>query len=160
MKPTRVVLFASGAALVVVGVVFALLELSVGELAGLVLWLGAAVVVHDGIIVPGFAFLGQVLRRRAVAVPSSVLVAVESGFAVGALVTALVIPELVAQRLGPRNPTVVPGDYLAALAALWLGILTVVAVVAGIIVWRRRRSVRRGEPSPPTSRELPSTPER
>lgn len=160
MKVTRVILFSTGGVLVATGAVFALLELSISEIAGLVLWLAAAVVLHDGVIVPGFALLGRMFRRTAAGVPRAIVFVVEAGFAVGSLLTALVFPELVAQLLGPRNPTVVPGDYVASLVAAWLGIAVVVALVAAIIVWRRRRSVRRGMRSSRTSREQPSTTER
>jgi hypothetical protein len=72
-----------------------------------------------------------------------VVTVVEAGFAVGALLTAMVVPELIAQARGPRNPTVVPGDYGLRLGMLWAAIVVVVAVVCAVIVWRARRSARR-----------------
>ena len=143
MKGSRVALSASGVALIAVGVVFAVRDLTIGEMAGVVLWLAAAVVLHDAIIVPGFAFAGRALRRTAPGVPTSIVLLAEAGFAVGVLLTAVVVPEVVAQLRGPKNPTVVPGDYLLRLAFVWLGIAVVVGAVAFVIVLRRRRSARR-----------------
>lgn len=147
MRVTRTVLFAAGAALIATGAVFFIRDLTVGEIAGVILWLAAAVVLHDAIIVPGFSFASRVLRRSTQAVPTSIVVLAEAGFAVGVLLTAVVVPELVAQLIGPRNPTVVPGDYLVRLGAVWLGIALIVALVAGVIALRRRRSARRASRS-------------
>lgn len=147
MTSCRIWLFVSGAAVLAVGAVFLFQDLTLGEIVGVVLWLAAAVVLHDAILVPGFALAGRLLRRVAHPVPTSILIVIEAGFAVGILLTALVIPELVAQVLGPRNPTVVPGDYLLRLAMVWGGIAAVVATLAGVIVWRRRRTGHRSSRS-------------
>lgn len=152
MTASRIVLVVSGAAAIAVGAVFFVQDLTLGEIAGVVLWLAAAVVLHDAILVPGFALAGRRLRRVAQPVPISVLVVVEAGFAVGVVLTAVVIPEIVAQLLGPRNPTVVPGDYLLRLGMAWVGIAAVVVTIAGIIVWRRRSTVRRKTRSSSASR--------
>jgi hypothetical protein len=143
VKAWRIGLFASGIGLIAVGGVFFVKDLTVREIAGVILWLAAAVALHDAVLVPGFALAGRVLRRTARQVPTSILIVAEAGFAVGALLTAVVVPELIAQVRGPKNPTVVPGDYLLRLGAVWLGIAAIVAVVALVIVWRRRRFDRR-----------------
>lgn len=147
MTLARTLLFSVGLALVGVGAVFLLLDLSVGAIVGLLIWLAAAVVIHDGIVVPGFTVLGRLVRRVARDVPGSIIVVVEAAFAVGVLLTVVVLPERVAQLRGPRNPTVVPGDYLVRLGAVWVGIAVVTAIVVAVIAWRRRTSVRRASRS-------------
>ena len=143
MTRVRLIVGASGLDLIGVGVVFLVLDLTVGEIAGLVVWLAAALVVHDGLLVPAVTTVDLLLRRTARRLPPAVVTVVEAGLAVGALLTAIVVPELVAQSLGPRNPTVLPGDYGIGLAVLWLLIAGGVVVTSAVIVWRARRSARK-----------------
>jgi len=143
----RIILGALGVALLGVGGVFFLTDLTLGEIAGVVLWLAAAVVVHDGMLVPAVTVADRLLRRTARRLPPAIVAIVESGLAVGVLLTAMVVPELVAQARGPRNPTVVPGDYALRLGLLWVAIAVTIgllSLVVGLIVgWRARRSARR-----------------
>ncbi|MGN7799552.1 hypothetical protein [Leifsonia sp. 22587] len=139
----RVAIGAAGVALIGVGGVFLLLGLGPAEIAGLVAWLAAAVVLHDALLVPAVTTIDLLLRRTARRLPPAVVAVVEAGFAVGALITAMVVPELVAQARGPRNPTVVPGDYASRLAVLWIAISIVVSLTCSVIVLRTRRASRR-----------------
>jgi len=139
----RILIGAAGAALIGLGGLYLVQDLRWAQLVGLVVWLAAAVVLHDAILVPVVTVLDVVLRRSARRLPPVVVTIVEAGFAVGALMTALVMPELVAQARGTRNPTVVPGDYGLRLIALWGVIVLVVAVLSAFSVRRARRSGRR-----------------
>lgn len=143
MMRTRVAIGALGAALIGVGGVFLVLDLQPVQIAGLVLWLAAAVVLHDAVLVPIVTVVDLVLRRVSRRLPTAVVAVVEAGFAVGALLTAMVVPELIAQARGPRNATVLPGDYGLRLAVLWIAIALAVAIASSVIVWRARRSGRR-----------------
>ncbi len=138
MKAFRVTLFPAGNSYIAVGAVFFFRDLAIAEIAGVVLWLGAALVLHDAIIVPVFSFASRQFHRVTARVPASVRVVAEAGFVVGVLLTAVVVPELIAQARGARNPTVVPGDYLARLGVVWLGIAAIVVLISSIIVLRRR----------------------
>jgi hypothetical protein len=143
MIRTRVTIGAVGVALIGVGGLFLAMDLRFGEILGVIAWLAAAVVLHDAVLVPAVTVLDVLLRRAGRRLPPSVVTVVQAGFAVGALLTAMVVPELVAQARGPRNPTVVPGDYATRLGMLWIVIVVVVALTAAVIVWRARRSAHR-----------------
>ena len=143
MITTRVTIAVAGVTLIGVGGVFLVTDLRFGEIVGVIAWLAAAVVLHDAVLVPAVTALDLLLRRAGRRLPPAVVTVVRAGFAVGALLTAMVVPELVAQARGPRNPTVVPGDYLTRLAVLWIVIIVVVVLTAAVIVRRARKSARR-----------------
>ncbi|GAA2050132.1 hypothetical protein [Leifsonia soli] len=143
MTRIRRIIGALGLALIGTGIVFLVTDLRIAQIVGLMVWLAAAVVLHDAVLVPIETAIDLLLRRVGRRLPRAVTTVVEAGLAVGALLTALVVPELVAQARGPRNPTVLPGDYGVRLAVLWLVIVVAVAVTSTVIVWRARRSARR-----------------
>ncbi|MGO4301589.1 hypothetical protein [Leifsonia sp. RAF41] len=143
MTRIRRIIGALGLALIGTGVVFLVVDLRIAQIVGVVVWLAAAVVLHDAVLVPIETTIDLLLRRVGRRLPRAVVTVVEAGLAVGALLTALVVPELVAQARGPRNPTVLPGDYGTRLAVLWLVIVVAVVVTSTVIVWRARRPARR-----------------
>ena len=116
---------------------------------GLAIWLIAAVVLHDGILVPGLTILAVLLARVGRTVPGAALAIVKVGFLVGALLTATTGPELVAQARGPRNPTVVPQNYAMHLALIWAAIVGLVAIGVWISVRRGRQTPDRPAPIDP-----------
>jgi hypothetical protein len=120
------------------GAVALVQALSFGQLVGLAVWLGGAVVLHDGVLVPLMILLSRLLTRMGRALPAGALLLIEGGFVVGSLLTLVVAPELYAQSLGPRNPTILDGDYSARLLGVWAAIAVVVAGgVAMLIGWQR-----------------------
>ncbi|MGJ4845418.1 hypothetical protein [Leifsonia sp. Le1] len=147
MTGARRLVAAVGIALIGCGVVFFAIDLTIGEIAGVVVWLAGAVIIHDAVLVPVVTAVDAVLRRAGRRLPSAVVMVVELGLAVGALLTAMVVPEVIAQARGPRNPTVVPGDYGQRLAVLWVAIVVLVALASAVIGWRARRSARRSRRS-------------
>lgn len=113
------------------------------------IWLAAAIVLHDGILSPlafGANLLLRLVGRR---VPGAVLAVVQIAIVIGVVMTLIVLPEIKAKALGPRNPSVVPFDYTSNLAIMWV----VLAVLAGIVsvivlrVLRRRTPAHRGRRS-------------
>lgn len=110
------------------------------------IWLAAAIVLHDGILSPlafGANLLLRIVGRR---VPGAVLAIVQIAVVVGVVLTLIVLPEIKAKALGPRNPTVVPLDYSLNLAIMWV-VLAVLAGIASVIVLRvlrRRGPAHRG----------------
>ncbi|MFF4981303.1 hypothetical protein ACFY3O_14760 [Streptomyces sp. NPDC001046] len=112
------------------------LLLEVRDPAGVWVWLGAAVLLHDALIAPLVLLIGLVAVRGAArgAVRGALLVA-------GAL-TAIALPPLL--RPGPRaNPSVLPLDYPRNLV---LCLLSVAAVTLLLVL---ARTVRRGRHDPP-----------
>ncbi|MFI5522870.1 hypothetical protein [Streptomyces platensis] len=128
MKTLRVLAGVAGVLLMGVGVS---LLLDVRDLTGVLLWLGGAVVLHDGVIAPLVLLVGVVLvcggGRGGVRGP------VRGALVVAGAVTVVALPVLL--RPGPRaNSSVLPLDYWGN----WLVAMVAVAVVAGLLVAGRR----------------------
>ena len=81
------------------------------QYGGILLWLVAAVVLHDGVLGPLTWLANRVLRGAGRRVPAAVLAIVQVAAVVGSVVALVVLPEIRAKRLGVRNPTVLPMDY-------------------------------------------------
>ncbi|QNP75500.1 hypothetical protein IAG44_00440 [Streptomyces roseirectus] len=97
------------------------------ELADVLVWLGAAVVLHDGVVVPLVLAVGAVVGRGVV----------RGALVVAGAVTVVASPVLL--RPGrTANPSVLPLDY----GRNWVLAMVAVGVVAG--VWSGVRWLRRG----------------
>lgn len=103
------------------------------------IWLAAAIVLHDGILSP-LAF-GANLLLRAVGrrIPAVVLATVQVAVVVGVVLTLMVLPEIKAKSLGPRNPSVVPLDYTLNLVIMWIVLAALVAIVSVVVLRIRAR---------------------
>jgi hypothetical protein len=139
IRAVRLAIALLGAALLVVGIMALVGKLHPPQLLGLGVWLACAVILHDGVLVPLLTIAGMVMARIGRTVPRAVIVVAQLTFLVGAALSLATFPEFVAQRLGPRNPTVVPQNYAANLAFVWVGIGLVVAFATSLILWRARR---------------------
>ncbi|MGW0846267.1 hypothetical protein ACWD26_40270 [Streptomyces sp. NPDC002787] len=130
----RVLTGAAGVALMGVG---GSLLLDVRDLAGVLVWLGGAVVLHDVVIAPLVLLVGLVLVRGGVRGP------VRGALLVASALTAVALPVLL--RPGkPANSSVLPLDY----PRNWLLALVAVATVtAFLLAVRGARRIRRRPPS-------------
>lgn len=136
----RCVLGAAGLAAMAFGAVQLVTDPHVAGWTGVLTWLAAAVVLHDGVLVPvvlaAGALLGARLRRR-----------LRWGFLVAGSLTAVALPVLLAPGQRPSaNPSVLPLDY----PRNWALCLLAVAVAAAaweagrwVVRCGRRRNVRR-----------------
>lgn len=88
----------------------------------LAVWLGGAVVLHDGLLVPAVLLLGLLIGR------SRLRPVLRGGLLTGGCLTLLALP-LLLRPGNPANPTVLPRDYWAS----WLVVLVVTAVVTGVV---------------------------
>ncbi|WP_181794028.1 hypothetical protein [Streptomyces sp. WELS2] len=131
MKVARFLVGAAGVAVMGVGVS---LLLDVRDLAGVLVWLGGAVVLHDAVIAP-LVLLAGLLVRGGVRGP------VRGALIVAGALTVVALPVLL--RPGPRaNSSVLPLDY----PRNWL--IAMVAVGAVTVLWVAvRRRARRRPPS-------------
>ncbi|MFF5437591.1 hypothetical protein [Streptomyces achromogenes] len=131
MKVARFLVGAAGVAVMGVGVS---LLLDVRDLAGVLVWLGGALVVHDVVIAP-LVLLAGMLVRGGVRGP------VRGALIVAGALTVVALPVLL--RPGPRtNSSVLPLDY----PRNWL--IAMVAVTAVTLLWAAvRRLARRRPPS-------------
>ncbi|WP_051143092.1 hypothetical protein [Humibacter albus] len=129
-----------GSALTAVGVYFLLTTEPPAALVGLVVWLAAAVLLHDGVFAPAVHLVNRMLDHGSRGLPSRAALSVRILFGVGAMLTLVVVPELVAQARPHVNPTILVGDYAVRLAAVWGVILVVTALV---VTWSAVRTHRR-----------------
>ncbi|MFE7543360.1 hypothetical protein, partial [Streptomyces platensis] len=124
MKATRALAGVTGLALMGVG---ASLLLDVRELTGVLLWLGGAVVLHDGLIAPLVLLVGMALVRGGVR--GGLRGPVRGALTVAGALTMVALPVLL--RPGPRaNSSVLPLDYWGN----WLLAMVAVAMVTGLVV--------------------------
>ena len=113
-------------------------------------WLAAALLVHDGVLVPLTTLVGGGLRRITFGLPPAQQGIVRGALLVGALVTLVVAPTIRAQQVlqpngrdSGENNTVLQGDYALALGIFWLALVLLAALaVAAVGFYGRRPSVR------------------
>ncbi|GAA2030325.1 hypothetical protein GCM10009819_12490 [Agromyces tropicus] len=141
MRVARGLLIAAGLGLLGYGAFLVLTEIAPSRWLGIVVWVGAAILLHDGVLAPIVVAVGlgaervrDRFGRRGVAVAQGALL-------VGAILTAITVPALVASTLGNPNPTILVGSYGLALAIVW----TVVLWVAALALRTSRTLVRRAE---------------
>ncbi|MGA5562359.1 hypothetical protein ACPCUV_14450 [Streptomyces platensis] len=135
MKAPRVLAGVSGVVLMGVGVS---LLTDVRDPTAVLVWLGGAAALHDGLIAPLVLLAGLVLARGGGrgGVRAGVRGPVRGALTVAGALTLVALPVLL--RPGPRaNSSVLPLDYWGN----WLVAMGVVAVVAAVVVagrWFRR----------------------
>lgn len=134
-RKTRIALVAGGLVLMALGAVVLLDLVDPARFFGLALWFAGAIVVHDFLLSPLLLVAGLIGRRVGRRIGWAVLVIVQTGALVGGILTIIVLPEIVKQSIGTRNPTVLPLDYGLNLALVWGGIAVVTAIV--VIVYLR-----------------------
>lgn len=143
MRLARVVLVSLG----VIGLGWAAVLLvdtvAPNRLPGVALWLGGAILLHDAVLSPLVFALGALTRRAGHRLAGSVIVTGQAAILLGSLVTLIVLPEIVARGLGPRNPTVLPLDYAQNLGVFWLVLIGVSIAVSGGLYVRARRANQR-----------------
>lgn len=145
MKAARVVLVGVGVAGLLAGAVFLVTTVRPTSIAGLVLWLAAAVVLHDGVLSPAAFVADLLLRRVGRRLPAAVVAVVQVAVVVGVVLTLIVLPEIRAKQLGPRNASVLPFDYGVRLGVTWLVLALLAALVCSVLVLRSRRMRGNGE---------------
>lgn len=133
MTIVRVVLIAGGVGLLGLGGLVLLLDVNPARYLGIALWFAGAIVIHDALIAPGVFVAGIVLRRLGRKLPGAVIAIIQAAIVVIAIVTAIVVPEILKKDIGSANPTILPLDYLPNLAVFSL--VTVVATLAAIVLY-------------------------
>ncbi|GAA5614492.1 hypothetical protein CP981_25280 [Streptomyces platensis] len=133
MKAMRALAGVAGVVLMGVG---ASLLLDVRDLTGVLVWLGGAVVLHDGLIAPLVLLVGLVLVRGGVR--GGVHGPVRGALTVAGALTVVALPVLL--RPGPRaNSSVLPLDYWGNWLVAVGGVVMVTAVVLAARWFRRGR---------------------
>lgn len=148
VERVRVALGVIGIGIAVFGVYVTFRDVAPASYLGLALWLVAAIVLHDAVLVPVLTALRAASRRAGRRLPVAAVWIAETGFLVGGAITVLAVPEIHAQRRGTLNPTVLPGAYGTALLVTWAVIVLVTACAVAILALTARRGVV-AQPSPP-----------
>ena len=138
LRVTRVVLIVLGLAGLAWGAYVLLDTVKPARIPGVALWVGAAIVLHDGVISPLVFFCGILLRRAGHRFSGTLILVVQGAFVVGSVMTLIVVPLLIAQSRGTGNPTVLPLDYGVNFAVFW-GVLAVITAAVSFALYARGR---------------------
>lgn len=140
MRTARRVLIGIGAAGLLAGAWLLLTTVTPRGLGGLVIWFAVAIVLHDAVLSPLLFTVGWVLRRTTGRMPLAAVAIVQVAAIVGGIGSVLLLPAIHAKQLRTRNPSVLPLDYAAHLAGLWIVLVVATAIgVAIVLVLQRRR---------------------
>lgn len=135
----RVALGILGIGIAVFGVYVTFRDVPPASYLGLALWLIAAIVLHDAVLVPVLTAFRAAARRAGRQLPTAAIWIVETGFLVGGAITVLAVPEIYAKHRGTLNPTVLPGAYGPALLVTWVVIVLVTVLAAGAVTLTHRQ---------------------
>ncbi len=124
MRNYRIAIGVAGGMLLGFGVFRLVTQLDTSDLVALVLWLIAAVALHDGLIAPLTVGTGVALTR----VPPRARRYLQGGLVVAALITVIAIPLIARQGTQPPPKAILLRDYAANLSLL-LGMTIAVALV-------------------------------
>ncbi len=122
----RIVLAALGIAGLLYGISRLFLDVSLGTLTGVGIWLLAMLIIHDGILSPLIIALGFLLRR--VFRPRA-RTFVQAGLIMAGMVTVIAIPMIIKQGTYPPVKALLEQDYRVNLAIL-IGIIAAGCAVA------------------------------
>ena len=143
-RVTRWALIAVGVALLGVGALVLMVDVSASSYPGLLLWLAGSLVLHDGVLAVIVLVVSVVLRRSSRRIPFGVLLIAQGAVVVAAIASLLVVPEILKKGIGTPNPSVLPLDY--GINLIWfyavLIVLTALAVLVYLRVAARRQKLR------------------
>ncbi|MCU1514488.1 MAG: hypothetical protein JWO10_1578 [Microbacteriaceae bacterium] len=133
-----------GLALLAVGGVVLLQEVSPKRYLGILLWFAGALIIHDGIIAPLVFLASVVMRKTAARVPAVVIAIVQGALVIGGIITLIVLPEIVKKSLGTLSSSILPQDYALHLGVFWvvLIVLAGLAVAFYLAMFARRQKLR------------------
>ena len=108
-------------------------------------WFAGALIVHDGIIGHGRVRRQRHHARTSRRIPIGVIAIVQAALVIAAILTAIVLPEILKKATGTANPTILPLDYAPNLGVFYVGLAAATAVVLVIYAVLARR--QKGRPS-------------
>ena len=138
---TGLVIF--GIALLGLGGVVLLNDVSPTRYVGIAVWFVGALILHDGVAAFAIFGISIVMRRAGTRIPLPIIAIVQGALVIGAIFTAIVVPEILKKNIGSANPTILPLDYGLHLVLFYAGLAVATAVaIALYLVVARRRSAR------------------
>jgi hypothetical protein len=140
----RIGLILVGLGLMAIGGIVALTWLHSTQYPRVIIWLVAALIVHDGIIAPAVFVISLVARRLSARVPAVVIALVEGALVVTAIVTLLFLPEVLKKAIGTNSSSILPQNYGLHLAVFYvvMAILAAAAVAFYVRLFARRQKLR------------------
>ncbi|HEY4267931.1 MAG TPA: hypothetical protein VGM94_07060 [Galbitalea sp.] len=129
-----------GIALLGIGVFVLFQEVNPKRYIGILTWLVAALVIHDGIIAPAVFAVSLASRKLGRRVPQVIIAIVQGALVIGGVVTLIVVPEILKKSIGTLSSSILPQNYLLNLF-LFYGVLVI--ATAAIVVGYYRRFARR-----------------
>jgi hypothetical protein len=137
----QVALIALGVGLLIVGGVVLLMDVNPARYLGIAAWFAGALIVHDGIAAMVVFGVSIILRRAGRRIPVAVIAILQGALVIAAIVTAVVVPEILKKQIGSANQTILPLDYGLHLVLFYAGLAVVTAVAIGayLLVARSRR---------------------
>ena len=162
VKAVRIGLGVAGIGVIGYGLLGLPTQLGPSQLLGLLTWLAAAVLLHDGVIVPLSTLAGAGLTRLGFGLRPVSAAVLRGALMTGAVVTLITEILLKAQSVA-RNTSVLEADYAGHLLWFWT-ILTLSAAAAiyacehsaratpGMRIVGRRSGPERATPTSPSSR--------
>ena len=143
MRAARVGLIIAGVLGLALGAYVLVDTVALRRLPGVALWIGAAIVLHDAVISPLVFGLGVLTRRAGHRLAGGIIVTVQAAIVLGSLMTLIVLPAIVAQGLGTKNPSILPLDYALNLGLFWLALAAASVLVSLWFYLRTRRANQR-----------------
>ena len=140
----RIGLVLLGLGLLGVGGVVAETSLSPTQFPRILLWLVAALIVHDGIIAPAVFGVSLVARRVSTRVPAVIIAVVEGALVSAGIITLLFLPEALKKAIGTNSSSILPQNYTLHLVVFYaiIAALTAVAIVFYSRLFARRQKLR------------------
>ena len=138
MNLVRIALIVIGLAGLFAGAVILVQKERPDQILGVIVWIGAAIIVHDGILSPLLLLVDVWMRRAGRRIPYAVLAIIQGGVVVGAIMSMLVLPEIYKKSIGSKNPTILPLDYGLNLALFWAAVAVLTAAACALYLRRTR----------------------
>ena len=136
-------LIACGLGLLIVGAAVLVTGVDPKNYIGIATWFVGALVLHDGIAAMAVFVVSILLRRAGRRIPLPAIAIVQGALVVGAIVTAIVVPEILKKNLGSANPTILPLDYGLHLVLFYAGLAVATALaIVGYVILARRQKLR------------------
>jgi hypothetical protein len=134
MRTWRVALTAAGLSLTAYGLFRLVTEIRLSSLAALMVWLIAAVLIHDGLLSPLVLAVGSVLTR----LPARARRYVQIALLVGLPSTVIAIPLILRRGSQPASKAILQQNYGGHLGLLWAGIAAATLLGYAVRVARDR----------------------
>ena len=140
----RIGLLLFGLGVMGVGGVVALTWLHANQYPRVILWLIAALIVHDGIIAPIVFVVSLGARRLSARVPAIVIALVEGALVIVGIVTLLFVPEVIKKSIGTNSSSILPQNYGLNLVVFYaaIAVLAAAAIVFYLRLFASRQKLR------------------